>query len=475
MDQAANHQQRLESLFYFATDTLGYDKLSELHLSWFDILLREKKILMIAPPGHFKTSAGTIAYPLFRLTEDPNTKILLVNEILDNSKGFLREIKTHLKQNENFRKQFGSWDTNADSWTEDRIQIPRSEIRKEPSIAVASVLGTVVSTHPSLIIVDDPCSNRNTQTPHQREKVINWFKKDLLPRLDDDEGQMIVIMTRWHTDDLAGYIMTDPGYADWKVINMAAEWTDEKGERHVLFPEKFSKEKLDRIKGRMGLHAYNLLYLNDPAGEDGSDFRSGWIDSSRYDKVPDGLTIFAGIDLAIGRKEGNARFAYIVLGMDKAGDILVLDGYRDRIPFTEQLTAAKRINRIHHPRLIVVETNAYQTVFVESLRTDPETRHLPLKDQNTQGDKDARLRGLAPLFQNGIIRLPRSGGAWVDQLIEELLHFPNGTKDMLDALWLAIQGIELQRTEPRIIFADDIEQEAPRKIPNRMSMSVAAG
>ncbi len=177
--------------------------------------------------------------------------------------------------------------------------------------------------------------------------------------------------------------------------------------------------------------------------------------SGRYDKVPDDLTVFAGIDLAIGRKEGNARFAYIVLGVDKVGDILLLDGYRDRIPFTDQLSSAKRINRLHHPRLIVVETNAYQTVFVESLRTDPETRHLPLKDQTTQGDKDARLRGLAPLFQNGIIRLPRSGGPWVDQLIEELLHFPNGTKDMLDALWLAIQGIELQRTEPRIIFADD--------------------
>jgi len=113
--------------------------------------------------------------------------------------------------------------------------------------------------------------------------------------------------------------------------------------------------------------------------------------------------------------------------------------------------------------LIVVETNAYQTVFVESLRTDPETRHLPLKDQNTQGDKDARLRGLSPLFQNGIIRFPRTGGAWVDQLIEELLHFPNGTKDMLDALWLAIQGVELQRVEPKISFADDLEGLEPRR------------
>ncbi len=464
-----DHETRLANLFYFATEILGYDKLSELHLSWFDILLREKKILLVSPPGHLKSTAATVVYSMFRLTEDPNMKILLVNEILDNAKSFLREIKAHLKQNEKFRKRFGAWDINADSWTEDRIQIPRSEIRKEPSIAVASVLGTIVSVHPSIAIVDDPCSNRNTQTPHQREKVVTWFTRDLLPRIDDGEGQIIVIMTRWHSEDLAGHIMNDPGFSDWKVINMPAERTDEKGERHILFPEKFPPEKLDRIKNQLGRASYNLLYLNDPAGEDGSDFRTAWIESSRYDKLPDNLTVFAGIDLAIGRKEVNARYAYIVIGIDKTGDIFVLDGYRDRIPFTEQLTAAKRINHLHHPRLIVVETNAYQTVFVESLRTDPETRHLPLKDQNTQGDKDARIRGLAPLFQNGIIRLPRSGAAWVDQLIEELLHFPSGTKDMLDALWLAIQGIELQRVEPKIMFTDDLDDQRPRVAAGRMA------
>jgi predicted phage terminase large subunit-like protein len=450
------HEQRLLNLFHFATDILGYDRLGELHLSWFDILLREKNILLVAPPGHLKTSACTIAYPLFRLTEDPNMKILIVNEVLDNSKGFLREIKAHIMQNEKFREKYGHWDINAHAWTEERIQIPRTEIRKEPSIAAASVLGTVVSTHPNLIICDDPCSNRNTQTPSQREKVISWFKKDLLPRLDDDDGQMIVIMTRWHQDDLAGFISGDPGYTDWKVINLAAEWTDENGNHRILFPDKFSKKKLARIKGKLGTGAYNLLYLSDPAGNDGADFKLSWIDSGMYDRLPEDLTVFAGIDLAIGQRQKNARFAYIAIGLDGKGDVYIIDGYRDRIPFITQLKTAKRINHLHHPNLIVVETNAYQSAFPESLRTDPETRQLPLKDQNTQGDKDARLRGLAPLFENGIIRLPKNGGAWKDHLIEELLHFPNGSKDMLDALWLALQGAEMQRTEPKIIYADDI-------------------
>lgn len=443
--------ERLEDLFYFAKDVLGYEGLTELHLSWFDILMREQFVLLLAPPGHYKTTACTIAYPLFRLAENHNLRILLVNEILDNAKGFLREIKGQITQNERFRRRYGHWDLSADSWTEERIQIPRPQIRKEPSIAVASVLGTVVSQHPDLIIIDDPCSNRNTQTPHQRLKVINWFLRDLLPRLDEDHGQMIVVMTRWHSEDLAGYIKSDAGFADWKVIDLAADWTDEAGKEHILFPEKFTAEKLARIKRRMGTAAYNCLYRSDPSGQEGADFRLAWLESGRYDKLPDDLTLFAGVDLAIGRREANSRFAYCVIGLNKAGDAFVIDAFRSRIPFNEQLKAAKRINRLHHPRLIVVEANGYQSAFVESLRTDPETRLLPIRSITTQGDPHARIRGLTPLFENGIIRLPRH----CPDLEEELLHFPHGADDLLDALWLALQGVEMQRIEPKIVYAED--------------------
>lgn len=450
------HEERLSKLFFFARDVLGYRELTELHLSWFDALLRYQYLLLLAPPKHFKSTICTMVYPLFRLAEDSNLRCLLVNEVLDNAKGFLREVKGHITQNAAFKARYGDWGLTADTWTEERIQIPRSEIRKEPSIAVASVLGTVVSVHPNLLVVDDPCSNRNTQTPTQRQKVINWFQRDLLPRLDHG-GQLVVVMTRWHKDDLAGWIMNNPGYEDWKILSLPAEKVDDDGTRHVLFPERFTPQMLDQEKARMGTANYNCVYLCDPAGQEGSDFRAAWIDSGRYDKVPDGLTVFAGIDLAISQKEKSSRFSYCVIGLDKTGTTYILDAYRDRISFTEQLRAAKRIYHLHNPRLIVVESNAYQAAFPESLRTDPETKRLPIKTENSNDDKHARIRGLAPLFESGTIRLPRPDiASWVGQLEEELLHFPNGTNDMIDALWMALRGVELQRVEPKIVYAEDL-------------------
>ena len=64
------------------------------------------------------------------------------------------------------------------------------------------------------------------------------------------------------------------------------------------------------------------------------------------------------------------------------------------------------------------------------------------------------------MFESGAIRLPRREvGVWVEQLEEELLQFPRAASDdVLDALWIALQAVEAQRVEPRILFSDDIPE-----------------
>ena len=328
---------------------------------------------------------------------------------------------------------------------------------KEPSIAVCGVLGTVVSMHPDLIIADDLISVNNSLNLSQRSKVSHWFRTVVLPMLEPS-GQMVVIGTRYHFADLYSDILAEPGFAHWVKITQAAEWHDETGQRRILFPERFSPAKLDELKGTMGSVAYNCQMLNDPSGQEGSDFKSVWLDQGRYEQLPDRPTVFSGVDLAIGRSEGNSRFAIVTIAHDRDGTVFVLNAYRDRIPFAEQLKAVKRIHKLYHPRLITIESNGFQAAFIEALRTDPETRLLPLKAVNTQGDKHARLRGLAPLFESGAIRMPRREiGVWVEQLEEEILQFPHAaTDDVLDALWIALQAVEAQRIEPRICAVEDL-------------------
>jgi predicted phage terminase large subunit-like protein len=316
--------------------------------------------------------------------------------------------------------------------------------------------------HPDLILADDLISTNNSQTPLQRAKVSHWFRTVVLPMLEPS-GQLAVIGTRYHYGDLYAEILTDPGFAKWAKIIQRAEWRDDSGERHILFPERFSAEKLADLKETMGSAAYGCQMLNDPSGLEGSDFKAAWLEQGRYEHLPDRPTVFSGVDLAIGRSEGHSRFAIVTIALDRDNTVFVAHAYRDRIPFVEQLGAVKRIHKHHRPRLIAIEANGYQSAFIESLRTDPETKLLPLKAVNTQGDKHARLRGLAPLFESGAIRLPRrEAGVWVEQLEEELLQFPRAqSDDMLDALWIALQAVEAQRTAPRITYMDDMADDEP--------------
>ena len=449
----------LADLFYFAREVLGYDALGPLHLGWYEALLRHQYALLLAPRSHLKTSAVTVAYILWRLVRNPNLRVLILNEVLANAQSFLREIKEHITSNSRFRQRYGALDASAGKWTETSITLPRSKIMKEPSIVGCGVLGTVVSMHPDIIIADDLISVNNSLTLLQRSKVSHWFRTVVLPMLEPS-GQLVCIGTRYHYADLYSEILTEPGFAHWAKIIQAADWLDESGKRHLLFPERFSAEKLDELKETMGTAAFNCQMRNDPAGLEGADFKAAWLDQGRYEQLPDKPTVFSGVDLAIGRSEGNSRFAVVTIALDRGGTVYVINAYRDRIPFAEQLKAVKRIHKFHHPRLITVEANGYQTVFIETLRTDPETRLLPLRPVNTQGDKHARLRGLAPLFESGAIRLPRREvGVWVEQLEEELLQFPRAASDdVLDALWIALQAVEAQRVEPRILFSDDIPE-----------------
>jgi predicted phage terminase large subunit-like protein len=447
-----DEERRLWDLFVFAKRILGYDQINKLHLGWFKALLESQFLLLLAPRGHLKSTVVTTAYALWRLAQNHDERILIVSETLGNARTLFDGVKAHVLTNERFRERYGAWDMTASKWTEDSVTVPRTKFHKEPSLSVGGVLGNLVSLHNSLIILDDPVSDKNSYTPHQRAKLLNWFKSVILPALEPD-GQLAIVGTRWHAQDMYGHILEDAGFKNWNKIVQAAEWKDSAGKRQILFPERFSLEKLDELKGTMGTASYYCQMLNDVSGQEGSDFRLEWLRSCRYTERPKDMALYVGVDLAVGRKENNSRFAYVVVGIPAGDkDTYIVDAHRDRLIFPEQVKAIKRLCHVYKPCCVSIENNSYQESMLQLLRTDPETSRLPIIGVPTTGDKQRRIKSMAPLFENGTLRLPVD----LPDLEEELLHFPLGFDDLLDATWLALWGIQTRRTEAKIRFADDI-------------------
>lgn len=441
----------LDDLFAFSRDVLDYPLLTRLHIHWFQALLENPNLMLLAPRGHLKSTVVTTCYPLWRLARNPNLRILIVAETQSIARKLLDAIKQHITMNERFRSRHGSWDVNAAKWTEDSITVPRTRVVKEPSITCAGVLGNILSLHADLIILDDAVANTNAGAPGQREKLMDWFTSVILPALEPD-GQFCMVGTRWHQQDLYGHILSSPGFAHWKKIVQRAEWTDEEGVHHVLLPERYSAQKLARMKAEMGAASYSLQMLNDVACLE-SDFKPEWLKACRYTEQPKDMNIYVGVDLAAGTKGSHSRFGYVVVGIPRGDkDAYILAAQREHIQFPEQVKTIKRVCRIWKPSVVCIESNAYQASMIQVLRVDPETSRLPIKGVTTTGDKQRRISSLAVLFETGALRLP----VHVPDLEEELLNFPRGRDDLMDALYLALQAVNEQRIQPRIRFADDL-------------------
>ncbi len=197
----------LSNFFAFSKEVLGYKDLDEDVHGQFIRVFESKapRKLVVMPRGTFKSSLGSVSYPIWRLLRDPNLTILLDSELYSNSKNFLREIKAHL-QSERLSRIFG--EQVGSKWDEGEI-ILKSRTRniKEASITVGG-LGTVkVGQHYGMIIGDDYNSPQNSETPEKCQKVIDHVRMNM--NILNPGGEYLVLGTRYAERDVIGFLLAD--------------------------------------------------------------------------------------------------------------------------------------------------------------------------------------------------------------------------------------------------------------------------
>ena len=101
-----------------------------------------------------------------------------------------------------------------------------------------TVIGAVTGLQLDLGVIDDPVKGRHEVSSRAiRNRTWEWFTDDFLSRFAADAG-LLVIMTRWHIDDLLGRALEK--FPDFQVLRYPAIAEDDEPHRkkgEALFPQ----------------------------------------------------------------------------------------------------------------------------------------------------------------------------------------------------------------------------------------------
>lgn len=179
------------------------------------------------------------------------------------------------------------------------------------------------------------------------------------------------------------------------------------------------------------------------------------------------LTIYMGVDPAASLSDTADYFAMAVVGVtEDFSQIYLLETFKERLPFPDQLDMIREWQLKWRPQMIGVESNAYQTILAQQtmrLDTFPNVAAIFSK-----GKKAERILAMAPFFKTGRIRLNRAHGDFIDQWLAFDPEKKNQKDDVLDAVEIAIgtAGVllpsmpheSLTDPPPRTVHSDALDQ-----------------
>ena len=421
-----------------------------------------------APRYHAKTTAISVKYVLWRIGRNPNIRVVVISRTGALSQDINREVRRNIENNPRYQRVFPEIEPDS-PWGDERFQVKRSKIMKDATFYGTGLEGSVTGIRADLLILDDPFDLNNVMTEGQREKVRNWIESVTVSILPPS-GEMICVGTRWHEDDYWGTLLSKSVENDgnWvcKVYTAIENYEDPPEKWRLLWPEAWTWETLVQRREDIGSLRFKSLYQNDPSGLSGALFKHDWL--TFYDPLimtPEFTQNFdyvMGVDPAISESPEADRTAIARIAHDvDRGDIYVLDMYADRHDFPSQVKlieewALRRplpnIQLGGRIRKVGIEANAYQ----QALSKTAYIRMLPVIEVRQKKNKDARMLGLQPHFENGRIKFPdpRYGASsWWEQFQDEYLAYPRGRHDdMMDALQLAFEMVDPDRASDTRTF-----------------------
>lgn len=323
---------------------------------------------------------------------------------------------------------------------------------------ITSSIGGILTGRPvDLMLIDDPhADQKEADSELMRDNVKDWWRTVGSTRLPP-AGRVVLIQTRWHEDDLAGWLMAEnPGR--WRLINIPAqaEHDADRGEEckcggdHCAGQDVLGRkpgEYMVSARGRdvadweqrkafVGSRGWNALYQGRPSGIEGAVLKREWwkfYDIPRAHERADGSMYAIGaVDVLISLDaafKDTDQSDYVVFGVwaRRGAEVWLLDLIREHMDFPTTIEALKQLAaKWPQAATKLIEDKANGPAIIATL-----AKEIPgILPYSPTDSKLARAHSVAPFIEAGNVWLPRADAApWVGKFVQECADFPNGAYD----------------------------------------------
>lgn len=351
---------------------------------------------------------------------------------------------------DNYRASGGSVRTDSDA-------VGHWETPEGGGMWAAGVGGPITGKGFHLGIIDDALKNAEEAASETiREGHKEWYKSTFYTR-EEPDGAIVIVMTRWHEDDLAGWLLAqeeaeaeehDGEPERWHIVNLAAIAEEERpafpatctlepdwrqpGE--ACCPERHPLAKLRKIARRVGTYFWSALYQQRPTPPGGLMFARAKL--ATVDALPVGCRFVRYWDKAGTEGGTGAESAGVLLAETPERGYIVADVISGRWSALDRetviLETAKSDRATYGPLATWHEQEPGSGGKESAQSTNRNLAGYDVHSETVTGDKVTRARPFAAQVEAGNVRLLR--GAWNPSYVEQLVAFPNGRlKDKVDA------------------------------------------
>lgn len=394
-----------------------------------------QNLMVNMPPGSAKSSYSSVVAPTYFMGKKPERLILGVSAVSELAEHFSRRVR-NIVASAAYKALWG-FGVSADSSAADRWDNERGG-----GYFAAGVGKAIPGRRADIGLIDDPVKNREAaDSDRQRETDWQWYLNDFLPRLKPRAPQ-VVVMTRWHEDDLGGRILEREAHK-WRVVSlpMIAGANDPLGRNpgDLLWPEWFTPEMVERAQ--MDMRSWNALYQQNPVPDDGSYFKSDWF--GEYDQAPESLSIYGASDFAV--TDGGGDYTeHGVVGVDHNANIYILDWWYGQTASDVWIERLCDQIRTHTPLQWFGESGPIRRAVEPFLmrRMQERNAYCWIEWLPSINEKTARARSIQARASMGKVFLPKNA-PWKEHVLSQLLRFPTGKHDdAVDVLSLIGRALE---------------------------------